>query len=70
MSRATSVFAVALAALSLAACTEYVTDSGDTPNAPTGLYYELQPSGDPDVPNGIILHWNASANPNLAVYNI
>lgn len=69
MRRTLSMTAV-LATLTLGACTEYVTDSGDTPNAPTGLFYELQPSGDPDVPNGIILHWNASANPNLAAYNV
>jgi hypothetical protein len=70
MRRVISWSAVVLSAVVLGACTDYVTDTGDTPNAPTGLTYELQPSGDPLSPQGIILRWTASGNPNLAVYNV
>lgn len=70
MRRVIAKSAVVLSAFLLAACTDYVTDTGNTPNAPTGLSYELQPSGDPLAPSGIILRWTASANPNLAVYNV
>lgn len=70
MRRVIGTSAVVLAAFVLAACTDYVTDVGDTPNPPTGLSYQLEPSGDPLVPSGIVLHWTASTNPNLAAYNI
>ena len=51
--------AALLAALSTVACTDYL-GSGGAPSAPTGLFYELQPSGDPVAPAGIILRWDAS----------
>lgn len=62
--------AVVLASFAAIACTDYVTDSGDTPLAPTGLFYELQPSGDPLSPSGVILRWDASSDPGIAAYNI
>ena len=40
------------------------------PAAPTGLYYVLEPSGDPAAPSGIVLRWNAVNDPDLDGYNI
>ncbi|HEY2806681.1 MAG TPA: hypothetical protein VGI92_12560 [Gemmatimonadales bacterium] len=54
----------------VAACTDYVTQSGAPPAPPTGLTYELEPSGDPTAPSGIILRWNAENDPNLSAYNV
>jgi hypothetical protein len=52
------------------ACTDYATDPGGPPSAPTNLYYQLEPSGDPDNPSGIVLHWDANQESDLARYNV
>ncbi len=62
--------AVVLAAMSAVACTDYVTDSGASPSAPTGLTYQLQPSGSSGSPSGILLRWDANTDPNIAVYHV
>ena len=51
--------ALATALLALAACTETVTPTrdGDLP-VPTGLTYQLVPSGFPDSPDGVLLSWD------------
>ena len=53
----------------LAGCTDTL-GNGVIPPAPTGLFYELEPSGDPLAPRGIILRWDAVQDPNLASYNV
>jgi len=53
------------------ACQQYVVDSGGTaPSTPTNLTYELEPSGDPDRPLGILLFWNGVTDNNLSSYRI
>ena len=37
---------------------------------PEGLFYELEPSGDPLLPLGVLLTWAPVANPDLQVYNV
>jgi hypothetical protein len=37
---------------------------------PTGLTYQLEPSGDPVAPSGLVLHWQAVDDANLGVYNV
>ncbi len=54
----------------LAACEDYLTDASAIPPSPTGLYYRLEPSGDPDRPLGIVLRWDAVDHPALAAYNV
>lgn len=69
MRRAMGMLLMVSAAVS-ASCTDYLTDEGLAPAAPTGLYYQLEPSGDPDAPSGVILHWDASPDPDIAVYHV
>jgi len=52
-----------------AACTEDINGVGDI-SAPTGLFYELEPSGDPFEPRGLVLRWNPVNHPDLEVYNV
>ena len=47
-----------IAVLAVAACTDIVTDSAGRLPTPTGLTYELIPSGDPDAPEGVLLSWD------------
>jgi len=73
MRRVIGTFTLAAFAALSGACTEYVTDEGGegiAPAAPTGLVYRLEPSGDPLSPSGLILHWDASFDPNIAAYNV
>jgi hypothetical protein len=55
------------ALLSLAACGE---STAPTIAAPTNLAYELEPSGDPARPAGIILSWDPVQDPSLQVYRV
>jgi hypothetical protein len=57
----------ALALLSVAACTQATAPSIA---APTNLTYELQASGDPSSPAGIILSWDAVQDPALQAYRV
>ena len=54
------------------ACQQYVTDGGggNAPSTPTNLSYELEPSGDPDRPLGILLFWDGVTDNNLSSYRI
>ncbi len=38
--------------------------------APQNLFYELEASGDPDAPLGILLFWDHITDPNLFVYRV
>jgi hypothetical protein len=60
----------AMAAIVASACTDYVTGPGATPPAPTNLSYQLQPSGDPQAPTGLLLRWTAITDGSVAVYNV
>jgi hypothetical protein len=57
------------AAVATSGCVDDIIGVG-IPDAPTGLYYQLEPSGDPDAPRGIVLRWDAVNDPNLDVYNV
>lgn len=62
-----------LCAIPLAvACTEtvYVGDGGGLVSAPVNVSYELEPSGDPSRPAGILLSWDAVGDPALAEYRV
>jgi len=40
------------------------------PASPTGLSYQLEPSGDPLRPLGVILRWTATTDGNVGSYNV
>ena len=63
-------FLLALASvIPLAACD--ITDAtGIDPNAPTNLTYQLIPSGDPNVPLGVILSWDAPSSGRAIAFDI
>ena len=52
------------------ACHEYLVDPGTAPSTPSNLSYELEPSGDPDRPLGILLFWDDVTDVNLSSYRI
>jgi hypothetical protein len=54
------------------ACRDYVVDpgGGNGPSTPANLTYELEPSGDPNRPLGILLFWDDVTDANLASYRI
>src|SRR5262245_23078936 len=55
------------------ACQQYVVDEGGgggAPSTPANLTYELEPSGDPDRPLGILLFWDGVTDANLSSYRI
>jgi hypothetical protein len=53
----------------LAAC-DLADITGIDPDAPTGLTYQLLPSGDPNVPLGVILSWGAPRNGLAVTYDV
>ena len=62
---------IAGAILALAACSSSDNVTGIGPiTAPTNLTYQLLPSGDPDVPEGIELRWDPVNDPNVADYAV
>ena len=52
------------------ACQNALVDSGVGPSAPANLTYELEPSGDPNRPLGILLIWDDATDLSLASYRI
>ncbi|MGH7658366.1 MAG: hypothetical protein ACREL6_09030, partial [Gemmatimonadales bacterium] len=42
----------------------------DSPPAPTNLTYEVEPSGDPDSPSGLLLRWDDVADPTIEVWHV
>jgi len=52
------------------ACQNALVDSGVGTSAPANLTYELEPSGDPNRPLGILLVWDDVSDPSLASYRI
>ncbi len=57
----------AVALLGIAACDRAV---GPTIETPANLTYQLEPSGDPNAPAGLILSWDPVQNPDLGVYRV
>jgi len=60
----------ALAAGLLAACHSTNGTAVTIPPAPGTLAYELDPSGTPATPAGILLSWSDVSDPTLSVYNV
>ena len=62
---------LALSALAVAACDQQrtVTVAPFVP-APQDLSYELDPSGSPGLPSGILLSWSVVASPGIASFRI
>lgn len=61
------------AAAGLAGCTSnnpVYSPGGGTIATPANFAYQLEPSGDPNQPAGILLFWDAVVDPNLAGYRI
>jgi len=63
-----TLLTVAAAALSVG-CTDYLSE-GIAPAAPTNLFYQLEPSGDPLNPSGLLLKWDADQSGSVAAYNV
>ncbi len=71
MLRLTSLTLLAAATAALSAC----YDNGSTgpvtvPSAPANLVYQLEPSGDPATPSGILLKWDMVNEPDLEAYHV
>jgi len=64
-----SLASIALLATALAACDNGITDIY-VPAAPGGLVYELEPSGDPATPSGVLLRWNPVDDVELGSYRV
>ncbi|HEY6090565.1 MAG TPA: hypothetical protein VIV83_01095 [Gemmatimonadales bacterium] len=56
--------------LASAACHDAFMSSGGIPSTPANLSYQLEPSGDPSRPLGILLIWDDVADPDLSSYRI
>ena len=61
-------YSALLLALAVPACQETVFTS--VPSTPGNLTYELEPSGDPNQPLGILLVWDDVADGDLASYRV
>src|SRR5882724_2995566 len=64
---------VSLVLLAAVACQPSVIDpggGGGAPSTPANLSYELEPSGDPNRPLGILLFWDDVTDGNLASYRV
>lgn len=56
------------AVLAIAACTDITAGSKTFLPEPTGLTYQIMPSGDPDAPEGVLLSWDDVADQNVSAY--
>lgn len=61
---------LSLAPAALAGACDYDSVAVHVPPAPTGLVYELEPSGDPLRPRGVVLRWEPVEDPNLDNYRV
>lgn len=61
--------AVSLLLPALAACYNDLVNVTVLP-APANLSYQVEPSGDPSTPSGILLRWDALDDPNLESYRV
>src|SRR4051812_45147246 len=51
-----------IALIGIAACDGTGATAPSDPNEPTGLTYQLMPSGDPGTPLGVLLTWQPPSN--------
>src|SRR3954463_5367720 len=56
--------------IGLAACNIDGGTAPINPDEPTHLGFQLAPSGDPNVPLGILLSWDPPANGRAAVFDV
>src|ERR671937_607567 len=65
-------YLMSLLMLTAVACrSELVAPGGGSgPSTPANLTYELEPSGDPNQPSGILLIWDDVTDANLASYRV
>ena len=56
--------------LAVACQPSVIGPGGGAPSTPANLTYQLEPSGDPSRPLGILLIWDDVTDPNLASYRI
>src|SRR4051812_26224232 len=56
-------------AIPLAACDDLVGPAVD-PETPANLTYQLIPSGDPDLPLGVLLTWDAPSGGRAVTYDV
>jgi len=61
-------YSALLLAMAVAACQDTLFTSA--PSIPSNLSYELEPSGDPNRPLGILLVWDVVSDVNLASYRV
>jgi hypothetical protein len=61
---------VCLLLVATVACDEHLVDPGTVPSTPANLTYELEPSGDPDRPLGILLIWDDVPDADLGSYRV
>src|SRR6266545_6548 len=62
---------LSLVLLTTVACQSSLVDGGGSgPSTPANLSYELEPSGDPNRPLGILLFWDDVTDANLASYRV
>lgn len=62
-------FALTLLSLPSVACNnDILVDGGPPP--PTNLTYEVEPSGDPERPSGLLLSWDDVSDPTLEVWHV
>lgn len=55
----------------LAACTDNeIVGGGTFLNPPSNLTYQVEPSGTPGAPTGVLLHWDDDGSPDLAVWHV
>ena len=62
-------FSVLALAIVAAGCQDMLLPA-DGVAPPTNLSYQIEPSGDPDEPRGVLLSWNAVTDPDLAFYRV
>jgi hypothetical protein len=63
-------YVLSLLVLAAVACRNELVTPGSGPSTPANLTYELEPSGDPNRPLGILLIWDDVTDANLANYRV
>src|SRR6266571_6336541 len=63
-------YLLSLLVLAAVACRSDLIAPGGGPSTPANLTYELEPSGDPNRPLGILLIWDDVTDANLASYRV
>src|SRR3989442_12001908 len=63
-------YLLSLLVLAAVACRSDLIAPGGGPSTPANLTYQLEPSGDPNRPLGILLIWDDVTDANLANYRV